>query len=510
VAKLDNLLVPTGDTMCDYLLKIQNITKKFPGVVALDDVSLYVKKGEIFGIVGENGAGKSTLMKILYGVYKNDSGQIFLDGKELKNLTPLISQKMGMSIIFQEFNLLSTLSISENIFVNRLSFKSRIFVNWNVLNKKAEELLESIGYMMDVKRLVSSLSVAEKQMVEIAKALSFNAKLILMDEPSATLTNKELDKFFKVIETIKKQKITIIYISHKLDEIFQICDTTSIFRDGKVIDTKKTSLFTKNEIIQKMVGRTVENEYPTRTKINFDEEVLRVNNLTVKNKINNISFSLKKGEILGIVGLVGSGRTELVRAIFGADKKVSGDIFINGIKRTIKSPQDAINLKIALLTEDRRGQGLFINYSIEKNISSTIIKKILKRMFINTKLETTIAKKAISDLKIKSTSEKQTVLTLSGGNQQKVVLAKWLVSEPDIFIMDEPTRGIDVGAKYEIYVLMNSLTEKGKSIIFISSEIQEVLAISDRIIVLYGGKMNGEFQREEIENDKIMKHAIGQ
>lgn len=496
--------------MCDYLLKIQNITKRFPGVVALDDVSLYIKKGEIFGIVGENGAGKSTLMKILYGVYKNDSGQIFFDGKELKNLTPLISQKMGISIIFQEFNLLSTLSISENIFVNRLSGKNRIFVNWNDLNKKAEELLASIGYIMDVKRLVSSLSVAEKQMVEIAKALSFNAKLILMDEPSATLTSKELDKFFKVIETIKKQKITIIYISHKLDEIFKLCDTTSILRDGKVIDTKKTSLFTKNEIIQKMVGRTVENEYPNRSKTNFDEEIFRVSNLCVKNKIYDVSFSLRKGEILGIVGLVGSGRTELVRAIFGADKKISGDIFINGIKKNIRSPQDAINLKIALLTEDRRSQGLFINYSIEKNISSTIVKKILKRMFINNKLETGIAKKAISDLKIKSTSEKQIVLNLSGGNQQKVVLAKWLVSEPDIFIMDEPTRGIDVGAKYEIYVLMNKLTEVGKSIIFISSEIQEVIAISDRVIVLYGGKINGEFYREEIENDKIMKYAIGQ
>ena len=494
----------------ENILEIKNITKSFPGVVALDNVSISVKRGEIHGLVGENGAGKSTLMKILCGVYKSDQGRVFLDGEELKDITPIMSQRAGISIIFQEFNLLYTLSVAENIFVNRLMGKNRKVVDWHKLNERAETLLKSIGYALDVKRPVSSLSVAESQMVEIAKALSFNAKLILMDEPSATLTSKELETFFGVMKKLKNQGITIVYISHKLDEIFKLCDTTTVIRDGKVIDSKPTCEYNKNGIIHKMVGRSVDNEYPQRSTVKFGGEALRVEHLNVKNKIENVSFSVKKGEILGIVGLVGSGRTELVRAIFGADKKLSGDIFINGKKVMIKKPQDAINNKIALLTEDRRGQGLFLDYTIKYNISAVDIRKILKGPFIDKQTERDVARKYIDEIRIKCTSEEQRVLNLSGGNQQKVVVAKWMFAEPDVLIMDEPTRGIDVGAKYEIYVLMNRLTEEGKSVIFISSEIQEVLAISDRVIVLYFGKINGEFGKDEIDANQIMRCAIGQ
>jgi ABC-type sugar transport system ATPase subunit len=383
-------------------------------------------------------------------------------------------------------------------------------VKWRDVNARAVKILGNIGYSLDVKRTVDSLSVAEKQLVEIAKALSFNAKLILMDEPSATLTSKEIEKFFNMIRKLKEQKITIIYISHKLDEVFELCDTTTVLRDGKVIDSKATALYTKDELIQKMVGRTVKNEFPARTVNKFGDEVMRVENLFVKNKIYDVSFSLKKSEILGIVGLVGSGRTELVRAVFGADKKTSGNLYINGIKKDIKNPKDAIENGVVLLTEDRRGQGLFVNYPVKYNISSAGIKKILKGIFLSNNKEVAVAREYIEELKIKCTSENQAVSSLSGGNQQKVVIAKWLYSIPEVFIMDEPTKGIDVGAKYEIYTLMNKLTEQGKSVIFISSEIQEVLSMSDRIIVLYSGRLKGEFLKEDIVVDNIIKQAIGQ
>lgn len=421
-----------------------------------------------------------------------------------------MSQRQGISIIFQEFNLLPTLSIAENIFINRLAERKNKIINWRDVNVRASKLLDSIGYSLDVKRTVNLLSVAEKQMVEIAKALSFEAKLILMDEPSATLTSKELEKFFNIIRKLKEHSISIIYISHKLDEVFELCDTITVLRDGKVIDSKAVDLYTKDDIIKKMVGRTVEQEFPARTVNEFGDEVLKVNNLCVKNKIYDVSFSLKKGEILGIAGLVGSGRTELVRAIFGADKKTSGDIFINGKKKEIKTPKDAIENGIVLLTEDRRDQGLFINYPVKTNISSAGIQKILRGIFLSNKIETALAKEYIEEIKIKCTSENQPALYLSGGNQQKVVVAKWLFTTPEILIMDEPTRGIDVGAKYEIYTLMNKLTEKGKSIIFISSELEEVKSMSDRLIVMYSGRMKGEFLKKDLVTLNIIKNAIGQ
>ena len=500
------------ESLSDNILEVRSITKTFPGVVALDDVSFSIRRGEVHGLVGENGAGKSTLMKILCGVYGNEAGQIFFDGNEIKNITPILSQKLGISIIFQEFNLLSTLSVAENIFVNRVGKNENgKIVSWKELNKRAEDLLAGFGYKMDVRKPINELSVAECQMVEIAKAMSYNAKLILMDEPSATLTSKELETLFHVIEQLKQRGITIVFISHKLDEVFQLCDTTTVMRDGKVIDSKPTAEYTKNEIVRKMVGREVDNEYPARTVGEFGPEVLRVEHLSVKNKVHDVSFSLRRGEILGIIGLVGAGRTELVRAIFGADRRQSGEIYVNGEKARIRNPREAIDNRIALLTEDRRGQGLFLKYDIRSNIVSASLKKVMKGIFSNPAEEKRVSDMYIDSIRIKCSSDRQKVRNLSGGNQQKVVVAKWMLAEPDVLIMDESTRGIDVGAKYEIYQLMNRLTEEGKSIIFISSEIQEVLAMSDRVIVLYYGRQNGEFLHDEIRNiDEVMRCAINQ
>lgn len=495
----------------EKLLEFKNITKVFPGVKALDNVSFEVARGEVHGLVGENGAGKSTLMKILCGVYKADGGEVIFENEKMENITPTSSQELGISIIFQEFNLLSTLSIAENIYANRLADGKKKFINWQKINKKAEDILKSLGYTLDVKKEIETLSVAESQMVEIAKALSFNSKIILMDEPSATLTSKELETLFSVIDNLRKKGITVIYISHKLDEIFQLCDTTTVMRDGKVIDSKPTKEYTRDEIIHKMVGREVENEFPPRSQIELGEEAFRVEHLNLKKKnVKDISFSVQKGEILGFVGLVGSGRTEIARALFGADKRISGDIYVNGKKINMRSPKDAKKNKIALLTEDRRNEGLFLNYPIKKNISSTNIKSIANGAFLSKKQEEEVAEKYIKEINIKCSSLDQKAMNLSGGNQQKVVVAKWLFAEPDILIMDEPTRGIDVGAKYEIYVLMNKLSEMGKSIIFISSELQEVISVSDRLLVIHQGRINGEFRRGDTDVDKIMKCAIGQ
>lgn len=493
------------------IMSVRNITKTFPGVKALDNVSFEIKKGTVHAICGENGAGKSTLMKIISGVYKRDSGEIYFEGKPMKeDITPKESQELGISIIYQEFNLVDTLSIAENIYLGRLTEENKKLVDWKRVNKDAEELLASIGYTMDVKTLVRDLSVAQKQMIEISKALSQNAKLIIMDEPSATLTSKDLKTFFDVIRGLRDKGITVIYISHKLEEVFELCDEVTVFRDGTVIDTNPISSLTKDDIIAKMVGRSVDVEFPKRNTP-IGEEVLRVENLCAGDKVRNISFNLKKGEILGLMGLVGAGRTETVRAIFGADKKDSGKIFLNGREIKINSPKDAIDNKMILLTEDRRGQGLFLNYSVSSNIVSANIKKTADGYFIVKGREEEAANEYVEELKIKTPSIMQKTVNLSGGNQQKVVVAKSLYSEPDILIMDEPTRGIDVGAKYEIYLIMNKLVEEGKSIIFISSETPEILGMSDRVVVLFEGQKTGEFSKEELKDtERVMQAAIGE
>ena len=496
--------------MDDLILSIKNVTKTFPGVKALDNVSFDVKRGTVHAICGENGAGKSTLMKIISGAYKRDSGEIYFDGKPLDpNITPRQSQELGISIIYQEFNLVNTLSVAENIYLNRLTGNKKGLVQWKDINKRAEELLERIGYKLDVTTLIRDLSVAQRQMVEIAKALSYDAKLVIMDEPSAVLTSKELQTFFNVIHELRQQGVSVIYISHKLEEVFQLCDDVTIFRDGVSVDSRSVSEYTKNDIIHKMVGRPIDVEYPTRESV-IGEEALRVEHLNAGEKVQDISFNVKKGEILGVLGLVGAGRTELVRAIFGADKLDSGKIFVGGKETAIHSPSDAIKNGMILIPEDRRDQGLFINYTVESNVVSAAIEKTANGPFVIAGKDTEAALHYIGELEIKTPSTEQRVLNLSGGNQQKVVLSKSLFAEPNIFFMDEPTRGIDVGAKHDIYLIMNRLVAEGKSIVFISSETPEVLGMSDRVIVLYEGKLIGEFPKEELHSERVMQAIVGE
>ena len=496
--------------MDDLILSIKNVTKTFHGVKALDNVSFDVKRGTVHAICGENGAGKSTLMKIISGAYKRDSGEIYFDGKPLDpNITPRQSQELGISIIYQEFNLVNTLSVAENIYLNRLTGGKKSLVKWNDINKRAEELLERIGYKLDVTTLIRDLSVAQRQMVEIAKALSYDAKLVIMDEPSAVLTSKELQTFFNVIHELRQQGVSVIYISHKLEEVFQLCDDVTIFRDGVSVDSRPVSEYTKNDIIHKMVGRPIDVEYPTRESV-IGEEALRVEHLNAGEKVQDISFNVKKGEILGILGLVGAGRTELVRAIFGADKLDSGKIFVGGKETAINSPSDAIQNGMILIPEDRRDQGLFINYTVESNVVAAAIEKTANGPFVIAGKDTEAALRYIDELEIKTPSTEQRVLNLSGGNQQKVVLSKSLFAEPNIFFMDEPTRGIDVGAKHDIYLIMNRLVAEGKSIVFISSETPEVLGMSDRVIVLYEGKLIGEFPKEELHSERVMQAIVGE
>jgi len=487
----------------EYVLSIKDVSKSFPGVKALDSVSLDVKRGTVHGIVGENGAGKSTLMKILSGVYQKDSGTIIFDGQIIEHTTPHESMKRGLSIIYQELNLVNTMSVGENIFLGR--FKE--MKGMRGTHAKAKELLERIGCRINTYKLVSELSVSEKQMVEIAKALSFKSKLIIMDEPSSSLTNEEMAELAKIIRQLKSQAISIIYISHKLDEIFEFCDIVSVMRDGHVIDTKPKSEFSRNELIMKMIGRKIENEYPERPR-RIGDTLLEVRSINTR-KLHDISFTLRKGEILGLVGLVGSGRTEIVRALYGADKVRGHKIFIEGKPVRIRNPKDAIDAGFGFIPEDRKFQGLVLPFTVESNISMASIPKFTKFGFIKKSIEKNIAEQQIKALSIKTPSSKTVVNSLSGGNQQKCIVGRWLEIAPRIFIMDEPTRGIDVGAKYEIYTLMKEIAEKGGAIILISSELPEVLNMSNRVLTVFEGRITGEFNPETTPADAIMSAALG-
>jgi ribose transport system ATP-binding protein len=488
--------------MEEFVLEMKGITKTFPGVVALDDVSLSVRKGEVHALVGENGAGKSTLMKILNGVYQANSGKIYLNQEKIKIFGVRDAQEKGISIIFQEFNLINTLSVAENIFLGR--YTNSNIVDWRAMCREAQNLLEELGFPLSVDRIVSKLSTAEKQLVEIAKALSCNAKIIVMDEPTSSLTKNEVEMLFGIIEKLKKNGITIIYISHKLEEIHRICDTVTILRDGKVIDVKPIHAITRNEIIEKMVGRTIEMDYPKRN-VTVEEVVLSVNNITRTNLLHGISFDLHKGEVLGIAGLVGAGRTELAEALFGAEKIDGGTISVKGKKVALYSTRDGKENSIGLLTEDRKETGVVLDFSVAKNISITNLKDVTNKLLLSNKKEKAVAQKYVEMLNIKTPSLDQSMVNLSGGNQQKVVLAKWLFSNVDILILDEPTRGIDVGAKYEIYCLINRLVEEGKSIIMISSELPEILGMSDRILVMHEGYIKGELEGKDMSAENVMQ-----
>ena len=488
------------------ILSLRNLTKKYPGVLALNHVSLDFYAGEVHALLGENGAGKSTLIKAVAGAIDLDGGTIGIGGKEYAQMTPHLSRGLGVEVIYQEFNLVPSMSVADNIFLgDRLS--SSLLVDDKLVQKKAAEILAQFKVNIAPKTLVRDLSIAQQQIVEIAKAVSKNVKILIMDEPSAPLSVSEVEIMFDVIRQLKQKGVTIIYISHRLEEVFRISDRVSVMRDGCYIATRNTAETDRKELISLMVGRELKESYPAR--MNPPGEItLEVRHLT-GNGDRDISFSVRKGEILGISGLVGAGRTELAMLLFGAAPHESGEIWINGSPARIHSPGDAIRHKIGILTEDRKGQGLFLEMPLKWNISFPIIRRISQSGVVDTRRENEIAQKYKERINIKTPSLLQRVINLSGGNQQKVVLAKSLAAESDILIFDEPTRGIDVGAKQEIYNLMRQLAENGITILMISSEMEELLGMSDRILVLCEGRLAGEVMKDDFSQEHILDLASG-
>lgn len=489
--------------MENLLLQMSDIHKRFPGVYALKGINLSVRKGEIHGLLGENGAGKSTLMKVLGGVHKQDQGVVYIDGKDVGEINPKKATELGIAFVHQELNLSEPLSVAENMYMGRLPYKNEKLgiVDKKKLHEDATKILEMLKINLKSTDLVATLPTAKKQMIEIAKAISQNAKIIILDEPTTSLADNDVNTLFRIMRDLKSKGVALIYISHRLKEIFEICDRATVMRDGQYIgecDAKKVS---QKELIKMMVGRELKDLYP-KQQIEIGEKILEVKNLSDNDgRVKNVSFHAKRGEILGISGLVGAGRTEVVRLLFGADKMASGEIFINGEKVNIKSPNDAISKGICLITEDRKKQGLCLPLSVADNINITNLgKEVLK----HTELRKT-AEDYRKSLNIKTSSIDTVVGTLSGGNQQKVVIAKWLNTDSEIFIFDEPTKGIDVGAKAEIYNMMNELAKQGKSIIIISSELPEVLGMSDRVYVMCEGKITGEVKGNDCNQEKIME-----
>ena len=494
--------------MNQYILEMRDITKTFPGVKALNEVSFSVSPGDVHALVGENGAGKSTLMNILSGVLQPNSGSIMIDGQVRTFSGTKEAQACGISLIHQEFNLVNSLSVAENIYLGYLHTHKGGLINWKSVRDSANKLIHDLGFNFSVRQRVENLSVAEKQLVEIAKALSVNAKIIGMDEPTSSLTNKEIEKLFTIIETLRNQGITVIYISHKLEEVFSISDKITVLRDGQIIDTTLTKQTNHREVIAKMVGRPVEMNFPKRTESVQEEVVLEAKSIACASYVKDVSFTLRKGEILGIAGLVGSGRTELVEAIFGARPLQEGSLLIHGKPVHIHNTYQGKRCSIGLITEDRKETGLALHYSISDNIVIANLPRVTMKGFYRNALVQDAVAKSVKSLNIRTPSSKQKAVNLSGGNQQKVVLAKWLFSDVNILIMDEPTRGIDVGAKYEIYLLMNDLVKQGKSIIMISSELPEVLGMSDRVMVINQGKKKGELTKDDMTGEKVMQMAL--
>lgn len=495
--------------MTQCLVKMEGVDKSFPGVKALDQCHFELQKGEVHALVGENGAGKSTLMKILTGVHKKDTGTITYKGEIIDIHAPKMAQDMGISIIHQELNLMPDLTVAENIFIGREPKKSiKIFLDDRTLNEKTSALLKEMHIDIPSDIRVEDLTVAQQQMVEIAKALSYESEVLIMDEPTAALTESEIDELFRIIKKLKKQGVGIVYISHRMEELKRICDRVTVMRDGCYVDTKHMDGVTIDEIINMMVGREIFDSVPNESFHKSDEVILEVKNLNHSNKIIDVNFHLKKGEILGFAGLMGAGRTEVARAIFGADKIDSGDVYMNGKKVAIQSPKDAVKHHIGYLSEDRKRYGLVLGLDVESNTVIANFKDFINGLgFVKTNKTKEAAQKQVEDIRIKTPSIKQEVKNLSGGNQQKVVIGKWLTKDCDVLIFDEPTRGIDVGAKGEIYKLLNELVAGGKSIIMISSELPEILRMSHRIIVMCEGRITGELDRNEATQEKIMHYA---
>jgi rhamnose transport system ATP-binding protein len=487
-------------------IRATQISKSFSKVTVLQDVDFEIFPGEVHALVGENGAGKSTLVKVICGVHPPDKGVLVVDGKEENIPDPNVARDLGISFIHQEPLIFQDLNVTENIFVGHTRGSQGIFLNWPAMYKKANELLASLDVKLDAKAKTRGMSIADQQMVEIISALSQDAKVIVMDEPTAALTPGEVEHLFKIVNLLKKQGKALVFISHRLDEVLAISDRTTVLRDGEKVVTKMTKDLTKTDIVKYMIGREM-TELIVKEKTKIGEKLFSVENLTLKGTFKNVTLDVKAAEIVGVAGLVGAGRSEVAQAIFGITPPDSGDIFIKGKKTTIGCPKDAINHGVAYVPEDRQHQGLFLPFAVARNITYTAPEKISKRGWLKLKNENSIAKNFINQLKIKLRSRKQPIKELSGGNQQKVVLSKWLLTEPQILILDEPTRGIDVGAKEEVYKIINQLAKEGKAILMISSELPEIISLSDRVIVMKEGQITGRFDRSEVTDEKIMTAA---
>ena len=493
--------------MGDLILSMKGITKSFSGVAALKNAALDLKAGEVVALMGENGAGKSTLMKILTGIYSKDSGEIQYMGQEVCFKGPAESEEAGISIVHQELNMMNDLTVAQNLFIGREEMNG-FLIDDKKMNEKARELFKVLKIDINPAEKIGNLTVGKQQMVEIAKAISSKAKVIIFDEPTAALTDSEIEELFKVIRDLKKQGTGMVYISHRMDEINVISDRVIVMRDGEYVGTLITKECSKDDIIKLMVGRAIFGEPKTASNVAKDAPVvLKCENLNRGKAVKDVSFELRKGEILGFSGLMGAGRTEVARLIFGADKKDSGKIFINGKEVTINTPEDAVAHGIGYLSEDRKRYGLIVDKSVEENTVISSLNDFVKGIFIDKAKSKEVSERYVESLKTKTPSVSQLVKKLSGGNQQKVVIAKWLVRNSDILIFDEPTRGIDVGAKSEIYALMESLAKEGKSIIMISSELPEVLRMSDRVIVMCEGRITGILDIAEANQEVIMESA---
>jgi ribose transport system ATP-binding protein len=497
-----------GVEMNQLLVQMQGIVKRFPGVQALGGVDFDLRPGEVHVLLGENGAGKSTLIKILAGVYSKDEGRIFIQGQEVHHLTPKMAQDLGIRVIYQEFNLMPYFTVAENLFMGREPLRNGRLIDWKKVYKEAQEILDRLDCPVSPRRLVRDLSVADKQMVEIARALSVDSRVIVMDEPTSALSMHEIEKLFQIIHLLKQKGVGIIYISHRLEEINRVGDRVTVLRDGHWVGTRKVGETNVDELIKMMVGRELKAKYPYEKREIKDEVVLQVKNFTSRGQFQNINLSLRRGEILGIAGLVGAGRTELARAIMGLDPIDEGTVEIFGKEIRPKAPRNMIQHGLGLLPEDRKGQGVTQVLPLIQNITIVALHRVFKKLFINFGLERKLVTDYVQKLNIATPSLQTQVMYLSGGNQQKIVVAKWLFSQGKILIFDEPTRGIDVGSKFEVHQIMMNLVKDGNSIIMISSELPEILGMSDRILVMQEGRLTGELKREEATQEKILRYAM--
>lgn len=493
--------------MLNYILEMKDINKAFPGVKALDNVSLNVRPGTVHALMGENGAGKSTLMKCLFGIYNEDSGEILIEGKKTKFSSPKQALENGVAMVHQELNQVLKRDVMENIWLGRFPKLKSGLVDHKIMYRETKKIFDDLDIKVDPRNKLGNLSVSQRQMVEIAKAVSYNSKIIVFDEPTSSLTEIEVKHLFRIINMLKERGCGIIYISHKMEEILTISDDVTIMRDGKWIATSPSQGLTIDMIIKQMVGRELSNRFPQKTNRPGDL-ILEVNNLeAMYQNVKDVSFTLRKGEILGLAGLVGAGRTEVLETLFGLATKKNGDILVHGKKVKITNPRQAIGAGFALLTEERRATGIFGILPVKDNVTTAKLKKYKKGMFLSEKDMKKDSQWAIDAMRVKTPSYNTKIMSLSGGNQQKVILGRWLLTKPEILLLDEPTRGIDVGAKYEIYQLMINLANEGKGIIMVSSEMPELLGICDRLLVMSGGKVAGEVDAKNTSQEEIMKLA---